>query len=613
MTERLQNISATGLFIRTANSGRTETVLRSNDTQLIRTTNGMIDISPVRNLKVTNSIDLTGGSLRGDINFTGRVGIGSTTPTEKLDVDGNADFTGTVTAGEFVGSGVGLTALGSIGTHSDVDTTTTPPTNGSGLFWDSSTSMWIPGTGASGALDGLTDVDVSTTAPTTNQALIWDGSNWVAGIPAMAINDLSDVDTTTTAPVDLDVLTWDNATTTWVPRAAASTWTVTGTTINYAGGNVGIGSATPTVALDVVGDINTTTQVVAAGTTLTFTGQHKNVVTGIHNGNVENFVGLIVSANKNEYININNGIVKGRKAISIDESLPVLSLSNKDRDSSCFGVVSSKEGEFYDTDTNESKRTSVVGGFVTAASKEDGDDRVVVNSLGEGAMWVTNKNGPLRSGDYITTSSVPGYGMKQDSEFLANYTVAKITMDCNFDPMTKHVQKIKKVVRAVQYYRHSIPRSDVTELSKFMTIKEKCVPKEDVLKMLMMGEQLINDDVVRVEETPTQIRYFEIMKNNGFELSDDYFIKDIPVSTYNQLSKVQKINYSPIRKSDESNLLDANGQLIWENTPELEKAYDIRYVNEHGVQLTKEAYLAKKAANQPAYISAFVGVTYHCG
>ena len=152
MTERLQNISATGLFIRTANSGRTETVLRSNDTQLIRSTNGMVDISPVRNLKVTNSLDLTGASLRGDINFTGRVGIGSTTPTEKLDVAGNADFTGIVTAGSFVGSGAGLTALGSIGTHSDVDTTTTPPTNGSGLFWDSSSSMWIPGTGASGEI-----------------------------------------------------------------------------------------------------------------------------------------------------------------------------------------------------------------------------------------------------------------------------------------------------------------------------------------------------------------------------------------------------------------------------------------------------------------------------
>ena len=52
--------------------------------------------------------------------------------------------------------------------------------------------------------------------------------------------------------------------------------------------------------------------------------------------------------------------------------------------------------------------------------------------------------GSLESGDYITTSTVKGYGQKQDSEFLANYTVAKITMDCDFDPVTQPVQVIKK-------------------------------------------------------------------------------------------------------------------------------------------------------------------------
>ena len=36
------------------------------------------------------------------------------------------------------------------------------------------------------------------------------------------------------------------------------------------------------------------------------------------------------------------------------------------------------------------------------------------------------------------------YGMKQNSEFLANYTVAKITMDCNFNPVTQPVPQILK-------------------------------------------------------------------------------------------------------------------------------------------------------------------------
>jgi hypothetical protein len=81
---------------------------------------------------------------------------------------------------------------------------------------------------------------------------------------------------------------------------------------------------------------------------------------------------------------------------------------------------------------------------VTPYEKELGDTRVYINSVGEGAIWVSNIGGTLESGDYITTSNVVGYGQKQESEFLANYTVAKITMDCDFSPVTQPIQNIKK-------------------------------------------------------------------------------------------------------------------------------------------------------------------------
>jgi hypothetical protein len=48
-------------------------------------------------------------------------------------------------------------------------------------------------------------------------------------------------------------------------------------------------------------------------------------------------------------------------------------------------------------------------------------------------------NGSLESGDYITTCNLQGYGMKQNDDFLHNYTVAKITIDCDFNP--KYVTK----------------------------------------------------------------------------------------------------------------------------------------------------------------------------
>jgi len=105
-------------------------------------------------------------------------------------------------------------------------------------------------------------------------------------------------------------------------------------------------------------------------------------------------------------------------------------------DKMCFGVISSSE--------DPDNRTQKYGNFISHHFKMKGDEHIFVNSVGEGAMWVVNTAGPFESGDYITTSNVAGYGQKQDSEFLANYTVAKITMDCDFDPVTQPLQVIKK-------------------------------------------------------------------------------------------------------------------------------------------------------------------------
>ncbi|HOC69673.1 MAG TPA: hypothetical protein PKO23_12785, partial [Candidatus Hydrogenedentes bacterium] len=50
----------------------------------------------------------------------------------------------------------------------------------------------------------------------------------------------------------------------------------------------------------------------------------------------------------------------------------------------------------------------------------------IVNALGEGRVWVCDANGPVRVGDYITTSAVPGYAQRQDDDLLHNYTLGKV-------------------------------------------------------------------------------------------------------------------------------------------------------------------------------------------
>ena len=57
---------------------------------------------------------------------------------------------------------------------------------------------------------------------------------------------------------------------------------------------------------------------------------------------------------------------------------------------------------------------------------------VYVNSIGEGLINVCGENGDIEIGDYITTSSIPGKGMKQSDDLMHNYTVAKARENVTF-------------------------------------------------------------------------------------------------------------------------------------------------------------------------------------
>jgi hypothetical protein len=177
--------------------------------------------------------------------------------------------------------------------------------------------------------------------------------------------------------------------------------------------------------------LSSTTPITTAGTILSFTGQHMCFPDGPMGQ------GQIVSANKNKYISLNGPLTTGARAINSSESLPVVCLSNVANDKNVFGVVDRHE-------QGGTKRLQESGIGKVTQEKEWGDNRVIVNSIGEGAMWVANTNGNLVSGDYITSSNVAGYGQKQDDDTVHSYTVAKITMDCDFEPEDHPVQVIKK-------------------------------------------------------------------------------------------------------------------------------------------------------------------------
>jgi hypothetical protein len=175
--------------------------------------------------------------------------------------------------------------------------------------------------------------------------------------------------------------------------------------------------------------------------TLNFTGQHRTI--SLDKKLYDNiFIGYIVSS-EGKYKEINSKFHKNniKHNIIVNDALPYVKLTSKICDKSVFGVISDRLEE----DIKSNKREYSIGFMVSLYDKEAGDDRLVVNGCGEGSIWVSDYNGSLENGDYITTSPIPGIGMKQDDDLLHNYTVAKITMDCDFNPEYIPVQVIKQV------------------------------------------------------------------------------------------------------------------------------------------------------------------------
>ena len=268
----------------------------------------------------------------------------------------------------------------------------------------------------------------------------------------------------------------------------------------------------------------------------------RSIIKNVHISDIPNYIGRIVCANNNEYLSMGK-MTMGVDAIQINEALPVVSLCNKGNDKTCYGVISGIEDA-----TNI--RSYEQGSFVSTFDKLTGDTRVHINSLGEGAMWVCNKNGNFESGDYITTS-INGYGAKQNDDILHNYTVAKITMDCNF--------------------QHSI----VSKKEPISTNMDYTTDSDNNI--------YVNDNMVYKKETKWTHSEYSI------ETQDDGSIT------------VKKYSF------------DEYGNLNWRSTTGSDVDFNTKYIDENGNDLSLNEYIQKISNSETIYTCAFVGVTYHCG
>jgi hypothetical protein len=168
----------------------------------------------------------------------------------------------------------------------------------------------------------------------------------------------------------------------------------------------------------------------AGGMQLNFTGSHRVVEEG-KKINPKKDWGLIVVAS-GKYNSLLPEVKKKQiENITINEALPTIKISSKAKDKAVFGVVSTED---YVT-KDGTRRVFNQGNFKSCIRKDKDNHRIIVNSLGEGGVWVCDTNGNFENGDFITTSSVSGYGERQSENYVCNYTVGKITCDVDWsDP-----------------------------------------------------------------------------------------------------------------------------------------------------------------------------------
>ena len=176
-------------------------------------------------------------------------------------------------------------------------------------------------------------------------------------------------------------------------------------------------------------------------------------------------------------------------------------------------------------------------------------------------------------------------------------------MDCDFNPTTQKVKKIKKSFQDVIYW---VKKESIAAISDEQYNKQ---PEEN--------REIIEIKYYTTEhgEEITEDTYNDLLEEEKEKYSEQIrSIKHIIKITKERVKPKQDLElYVEEIYHELDNDLDENGEFQWEDTDETEKAYQIRYILPDGTQISEEEYITRALADEKVYVAAFVGCTYHCG
>jgi hypothetical protein len=376
------------------------------------------------------------------ISAAGKVGIGTTSPSNSLDISSNQNAVVNLIGLNNPSNGSsaqgalsffeGATAKAKFGVNSSTASSYVGGANALQI-WNFQNASIVFGTNSAERLriDSGGNVGIGTTSPTvkldvngtvnatglTVNGTAVSGSQWATS--GTTINYASgNVGIGTTSPtVKLDVNGTVNATGLTVNGTAVSgsQWATSGTTINYASGNVGIGTTSPTVKLDVNGTVNATgltvngtavsgSQWATSGTTINYASGNVGIGTSTPSTKLHVVGDGRITGNLTVDGNLAAKYQDVAEWVQSSQALPAGTVVVLDHTRSNQVIASSQA---YDT-----RVAGVISLQPGISLGEGGAGKVLVATTGRVRIKVDASSGPIHIGDLLVTSDVPGVAMK---------------------------------------------------------------------------------------------------------------------------------------------------------------------------------------------------------